>query len=298
MRAAEIAAGVDVTILIQGESGTGKEVLAKAIHEESRRVGGPFVAINCAALPETLADSQLFGHRKGAFTGAERDYPGLITSAAGGTLFLDEIAELPAGVQAKLLRVLEQGDCLSLGARTAHRVDVRVIAATHRDLPAAVREGRFREDLYFRLNIVPLELPPLRVRKSDISLLVEHFIAELSRQHGLTPVRFTPAALRLLEEYAWPGNVRELRNLCERMLVLRGGHEIGPTNLPPEICARGATSGDSFELPPTGIHLETLERQLITQALARTRGNRSQAARLLGLSRDTLLYRLKKHALA
>lgn len=298
LRAGEIAAATDVTVLIQGESGTGKELLARAIHQESPRARGPFVTINCATVPEALAESQLFGHRRGAFTGADRDHTGHIAAAAGGTLFLDEIAELPLAVQAKLLRVIEQRENLRLGDSRPEPVDMRLIAATHRDLEAAVRAGRFREDLYFRLHVVPLQLPPLRQRTEDLGLLLRHLGDTLAAQYALPAPEYGPEALRVLQAYPWPGNVRELRNLCERMLVLFRGQCIGPDNLPSEIRRPAPpAAGDGFELPPSGICLEALERDLIGQALARTRGNRTRAARLLGLSRDTLLYRLKKYAL-
>lgn len=299
LRAAEVAAATDVTVLVYGESGTGKELLARALHEESRRARGPFIPINCAAVPEGLAESELFGHKRGAFTGADRDRGGHIAAAHGGTLFLDEVAELPLAVQAKLLRVIEQRENLSVGASRPEPVDVRLIAATHRDLDAAVRAGRFREDLYFRLNVVPLQLPPLRERIEDVALLLEHLSATLAARHGLPQPSYPAETLRVLQTYDWPGNVRELRNLCERMLVLFAGKRIAAENLPPEIRRpRRGTGTEGFDLPPAGIRLEDVERHLIGQALDRAAGNRAQAARLLGLSRDTLLYRLKKYALS
>ncbi len=297
LRAAALVAATDAAVLILGESGTGKELLARAIHRESRRAERPFISLNCAALPETLADSELFGHRKGAFTGAVADQVGRLCGADGGTVLLDEVGDLALPVQAKLLRFLESGECQRVGASGTTRADVRVIAATNRDLPEAVRAGRFRADLYYRLHVVPLVLPPLRERGGDVRLLVTHLTAELARQHGLTPPRYTAAALDLLTRYPWPGNVRELRNVCERMLVLLPGREIGPENLPAEVRTPSAPRGESFVLPAEGLSLEGLEAQLIRQALSRTRGNRSQAARLVGLTRDALLYRLKKHAI-
>lgn len=299
LRAGEIAAATDVTVLVYGESGTGKELLARAIHQESRRADGPFIAINCAAVPEGLAESELFGHRRGAFTGADRDRVGHIAAASGGTLFLDEVAELPLAIQAKLLRVIEQRENLSVGASRPEPVDLRLVAATHRDLDAAVRAGRFREDLYFRLNVVPLQLPPLRQRTEDLPLLLQHLGISLAAQYDLPSPEYPAETLRVLQGYDWPGNVRELRNLCERMLVLFGGKRIGPDNLPIEIRRPPPSSSGrgGFELPAAGIRLEDLERNLIGQALERAEGNRTQAARLLGLSRDTLLYRLKKYAL-
>jgi len=297
VRSARVAAATDVTALILGESGTGKELLARAMHAASPRAERPFVAINCAALPESLAESELFGHRKGAFTGAVADHPGRIRSADGGTLFLDEVGELPPAVQAKLLRFLESGECQSLGDLRAHRADVRVIAATHRDLHQLVREGRFREDLYYRIAIVPLSLPPLRERQGDVALLLQYLTAELAARYGLQPPRYARDALRALQAYHWPGNVRELRNFCERMLVLLAGQEVTADNLPAEFRRPQHADKSGFSLPDGGIRLEELEQSMIRQALEMARGNRSRAARLLGLTRDTLLYRIKKYAL-
>ncbi len=299
VHAAQVIAATDVTTLILGESGTGKERLATALHQASRRAAAPLVTVNCAALPEALAEAELFGARKGAFTGAQHDREGRIGAADGGTLFLDEIGELPLAIQAKLLRFLESGECQPLGDHRPRRVDVRVIAATHRDLAADAAAGRFRADLYYRLNVVPLTLPPLRERREDIALLARRLSEELATRHGLSAPRFSRAALKRLEQHPWPGNVRELRNLCERLVILLGGRTIEPENLPLEIAAPEAATGQrGFALPEEGIRLEELEAEMIRQALARTDGNRSRAARLLGLSRDTLLYRLKKYALA
>lgn len=297
--AARMVAVTDVSLLILGESGTGKEMLARAAHGVSRRHGAPFISINCAALPETLVESELFGHRKGAFTGADRSYGGRVRAAAGGTLFLDEIGELPLAIQAKLLRFLETRECQGVGESTPEVVDVRIIAATHRDLYALCQQGRFREDLYYRLNVVPLVLPPLRCRRADILPLAAHFMAQLAAQYHLPAPRFQRDALGILKGHDWPGNVRELRNLCERLLVLFPGREIGVENLPVEMRrARAAPWVQGlFTLPEGGVRLDELERDMITQALAKSQGNRSRAARLLGLSRDTLLYRLKKYAI-
>lgn len=300
IRSAQIVAATDVTVLVLGESGTGKELLARALHQASHRSSGPFVTINCAALPENLVESELFGHRKGAFTGAHDHSPGRIRSAEGGTLFLDEIGELPLAIQAKLLRFLESGECQSVGEQTPYRVNVRVITATNRDLYTLVRENRFREDLYYRLNVVPLELPPLRQRHGDVTLLLRHLTRELAAQHGLAAPYFTTRAQTRLEAYHWPGNIRELRNFCERMVVLNHGQELDENALPLELLrSRGhrTTVDEPFALPEDGISLDELEREMIRQALDRTHGNRSRAARLLGLSRDTLLYRIKKYAL-
>ncbi len=299
IRTAHLLAPTDVTVLILGESGTGKELMAHALHRESRRASGPFVAINCAALPEALAESLLFGHRRGAFTGAVADEAGHIRASQGGTLFLDEIAELPLALQGKLLRFLESGECQVVGSSTLTHCDTRIIAATNRNLPEHIKSGHFRADLYYRLNVVPLEIPPLRSRVSDLPLLVQHLTTQLARQHGVTAPRYAPATLAQLQRYPWPGNVRELRNLCERMVVLCAGRTIEPGHLPIEFSAKhpSPTPGSVFDLPAGGIVLDDLEADIIRQALAQTRGNRSHAARLLGLSRDTLLYRIKKYAL-
>ncbi|HSH47671.1 MAG TPA: sigma-54 dependent transcriptional regulator [Halomonas sp.] len=300
VRSARLVAATDATTLILGESGTGKEQLARLVHAASRRAGGAWVALNCAALPGELVESELFGYRRGAFTGAQDDTPGRIQQAHGGTLFLDEVAELPLAAQAKLLRVLEYGECQALGARRAERVDVRILAATHRDLHRQVAAGVFREDLFYRLHVIPLELPPLRDRDGDLPLLLEHFIAELAARHGVQPPTFAPSLIKRLARHTWPGNVRELRNLVERCVVLFHGQRLTPDALPAHWLTTGAVQGagsESWRLPSDGICLDALERQLIHQALDHSAGNRSQAARLLGLTRDTLLYRMKKHAI-
>ncbi len=301
LRAMRIVSATDATVLVTGESGTGKELLARALYENSHRRDKPFVTVNCAALPVQLAESELFGHRRGAFTGATSDGVGRLLAADGGTLFLDEIGELPPAVQAKLLRFLETGECQPVGEPMSRRVDVRIIAATNRDLSQAVKEGTFRGDLFYRLYVVPLELPPLRERTGDIHLLLQGLTQQLAAQYNLQPPRYTKATLRLLNGYAWPGNVRELKNFCERMLILFAGHLIEPTNLPQEIQlhqGHGNQVTDGFELPEHGICMDELEVSLIKQALCKTAGNRSRAARLLGLTRDTLLYRMKKYAIA
>jgi len=298
-RAARIAAVTSVPVLILGESGSGKELLAEAIHRESRRNHGPFFAINCAALPEALAESELYGHRKGAFSGALSDQIGHLRAAHGGTLLLDEVGELPAKVQAKLLRFLDSGECQPVGQPRPEKVDVRLLAATNRDLYAEVKAGRFRRDLYYRLHVVPLELPPLRQRGGDLALLLENLTARLACFHGLPAPRYSADTVESLQRYPWPGNVRELKNFCERMVVLLGGRTIYRNNLPPEIRDhyrhREGTPG--FVLPQGGLKLNELEAEMIRQALDKTRGNRSKAARLLGLTRDTLLYRMRKYTL-
>ena len=298
LRTAAIAAAADVSLLVLGETGTGKELLGRAVHAESPRCGGPFVPVNCAALPTDLAESQLFGHCRGAFTGAATDHAGLVAAAAGGTLFLDEVGELDAAIQSKLLRFLESGEYQRVGDGAPRRTDVRVVAATNRDLAADVAAGRFREDLYYRLHVVPVELPPLRQRPGDVRRLAERFVGELAAEHGVTVPTLGADALAALERYAWPGNVRELRNVCQRLVILLGGHPIAATNLPPEVtAARPGPLPAGLTLPEGGVRLDDLEADFIRQALAKTGGNRSRAARLLGLSRDTLLYRIKKYAI-
>ncbi|MEN8177887.1 MAG: sigma-54 dependent transcriptional regulator [Pseudomonadota bacterium] len=300
LRAMKIVSATDATVLVTGESGTGKELLAKALHRYSRREEKPFVTVNCAALPEHLAESELFGHRKGAYTGAVQDEQGRVQAAHGGTLFLDEVGELPLAVQAKLLRFLETGECQQLGQPLTKRVDVRVLAATNRDLGKAVEEGTFRRDLYYRLYVVPLELPPLRVRNGDVGLMLTGLTRELSAEYDLAPPRYSNNALKQLNRYQWPGNVRELKNLCERMLILFSGRQVEVENLPLEIRQAKTeikTVVGGFMLPEMGLSLDDLEADLIRQALSKALGNRSKAARLLGLSRDTLLYRIKKYAI-
>jgi DNA-binding NtrC family response regulator len=301
--AAGRVASTDVTVLLQGESGTGKEVLARHVHQHSPRATRPFMAVNCASLPEALTESLLFGHCKGAFSGASTSQPGHIRAAAGGTLFLDEVAELSAAAQAKLLRFLESGEVLPVGEARPVSVDVRIIAATHQDLRAAVSGGAFRADLFHRLNVVPLALPPLRDHAGDVPLLMAHFLRQMSARHGLPAPSLDSASLGLLQAYRWPGNVRELRNLCERLVVLYPGRVITPAELPAELqpTLRVRSANDelyAFPLPAEGVSLEQVEVDLIRQALERADGNRSHAARLLGISRDTLLYRLKKFAIA
>jgi len=301
LRAAQIVAAMDTTVLILGESGTGKELLATAIHQHSHRVDKPFVAINCAALPEHLVESELFGHRKGAFTSASTNQQGRIQAANGGTLFLDEIGELPLSVQAKLLRFLEAGECQSLGQTSPEKVNVRVVAATNRNLYEHMQQGLFREDLYYRLNIVPLELPPLRKRKKDINLLLNTITAQLAKQYDLMPPTYTAIVLKQLREHNWQGNIRELRNFCERMIVLYHGKTIEIQHLPAEfktnLVSKTKNVNNDFVLPDDGINFKRLESSIITQALQKAYGNRSQAAKLLGMTRDTLLYRIKKYAI-
>jgi DNA-binding NtrC family response regulator len=290
-------------VLIQGESGTGKELVAKAIHFNSPRKSGPFVVIDCAAIPETLQESELFGYERGAFTGAVATKKGLFEVAHGGTLFLDEVAELAAGLQVKLLRALQDGEIRRVGGTKTLRVDARVIAATNRDLAAEIQEGAFREDLFYRLNVFPIFLPPLRERSEDIPLLVDHFLHRLTHERPGPPKRFSPEALQAMMAYPWPGNVRELEHAVERAVLLSEGETITPHYLPPEILApRGELTvvlSDSV-----GAFKDTMvrfvrdaETRLIQRALARSGGNRTQAARILGISRRALLYKLKEYNL-
>lgn len=298
LRSAHLIAQTDASVLLTGESGTGKELVAHAMHATSPRSNKPFVTVNCAALPETLAESLLFGHRKGAFTGADSQQTGLIGAADGGTLFLDEIGELPLNLQAKLLRFLESGEVLPLGESRPRQLNVRVFAATHRDLYSMSQTAEFRADLFYRLNIVPVELPPLRERREDIELLLKHFLQQFANQHRLPAASLAKDARQHLLRYGWNGNVRELRNLCERLSILLAGREITLTNLPPEVRSPARAATSPFSLPATGVNLEALERDLLDQALERTSNNKTRAAKLLGISRDALNYRLKKYALA
>lgn len=297
LRSARMVAATDVTVLIVGETGTGKEVLANALRQQSPRTSEAFVTLNCAALPEALAESELFGHRKGSFTGAVAHQVGRLPAADGGTLFLDEVDSLAIPLQAKLLRFLESGEIQPVGETSPQRVDVRVIAATNADLHAKIGRGEFRKDLYYRLNVVPLEIPPLRERVGDIQLLLNHFMNLFAQEHRLPLATFSRSAMSRLCSYPWPGNVRELRNVCERLSILMAGRVIEENNLPGEISNRMPESKPMFCLPEFGIELEQLEVDLIKQALNRTNGNRSRSARLLGISRDTLLYRMQKHGI-
>lgn len=294
LRAARIVATSDVTVLISGETGTGKELLAHALHEGSPRSDQPLVSVNCAARPENTIESELFGFQTDPLSDRP-DQVGLVQQAGNGTLFLDEIGDLPADAQARLLQLLEHQEIQPVGAGQPRKVNVRIIAATHYPLYERVKAGAFRKDLYYRLAVVPLELPPLRERQGDIPLLAKHFVNTISAQHGLASPQFSKRALQHLERHDWQGNVRELRNLCERLCILLPGQTIQPTNL--NLPERERNSESGFRLPAGGIRLESLEKDAIHQALDLAGGNKSQAARLLGISRDTLLYRLKKYAL-
>ncbi|MFN5745944.1 MAG: sigma-54 interaction domain-containing protein [Methylococcaceae bacterium] len=297
LRSAKMVAATDVTVLIMGETGTGKEVLAQALMHSSPRVNKPFITINCAALPESLAESELFGHRKGSFTGALGNQSGRLTAADGGTVFLDEVDSLPIALQAKLLRFLETGEIQPVGETSTTNVDVRIIAATNANLQDKINRGEFRRDLYYRLNVVPLEIPPLRERIGDVHVLLQHFMAQFTHEHSLPTFSLSKGALTRLAAYPWPGNVRELRNICERLCILGAGRVIDEHNLPAEVTSRAALKKPEIELPEAGINLEQVEIDLIKQALERTSGNRSRSAKLLGISRDTLLYRMQKYGI-
>jgi two-component system response regulator AtoC len=282
------------TVLVRGENGTGKDLVARAIHYRSRRANGPFLDLACTAMPETLFESELFGYEKGSFTDAKATKRGLLELADGGTLFLDEVGDMPLVSQAKFLRVLETRQFKRLGGVVDQRVDIRIIAATNADLEAAVRNGRFREDLYYRLKVIPVILPPLRERPGDIPLLLQHFMAKYNAEFRKNFRRISDEALKLLVAYPWPGNVRELRNLLERILILERGDTLLPEHLPPEIIAPSAGGPHRFTLPPQGIRLEEVEMDFVRQALRMTGSNQTRAAQLLGISRDALRYRLQK----
>jgi transcriptional regulator with GAF, ATPase, and Fis domain len=299
VQAAKVAP-TETTVLLTGQSGTGKEVVARLIHRGSSRAKGPFVALNCAALPETLLESELFGHEKGAFTGATAARAGSIEQAAGGVLFLDEVGEMSRAVQAKLLRVLQEREFQRLGATKPVKADVRVIAATNRDLVAAIGRGEFREDLYYRLHVFEIRLPPLSERKDDVLPLAQAFLEELAQVVGRPAAGISRDAREVLLAYSWPGNVRELRNVLERATILCDGGLITSEHLPHELGAaassrppRAETDGDA----PPEFNLENAERDLIVKALEASGNNRSEAARRLGLARAQLYHRLKKHGL-
>ncbi|MDD1613986.1 MAG: sigma-54 dependent transcriptional regulator, partial [Methylococcaceae bacterium] len=250
IRSARMVAATDVTVLLKGETGTGKEVFANAIQKESARADKVFISLNCAALPESLIESELFGHKKGSFTGATANTQGLFQAADGGTLFLDEINSLPVSIQAKLLRFLESGECLAVGDIKPYNVDVRIIAATNSDLNKQVATGEFRRDLYYRLDVVPLELPPLAQRTDDIEHLIMHFLVMMAETHSIDAPKFSKQALKVLKDYSWPGNIRELRNLCERLSILLAGRTIEPENLPREFVTHsGMPKAEAFTLP-------------------------------------------------
>jgi DNA-binding NtrC family response regulator len=295
-------ADTDSTVLVTGESGTGKELIARAIHYNSRRADRVMVTVNCGAIPEELLESELFGHVKGAFTNAVQHREGRFAAADGGTVFLDEIGDMSPSLQVKLLRVLQDRTFEPVGSSKTVRVDVRVIAATHRDLADAIRRGTFREDLFYRLNVIPIEVPPLRQRREDVPLLIEHFLSRLNQEKGRKVEGITPAAVERLAEYDWPGNVRELENLIERLVVLRGKGVIDVEHLPPSL--RRPAAGTDLALPvmgPEGLPfnevVDQVETHLILRALEQTRWNKNRAAQLLGLNRTTLIEKIKKKKL-
>ncbi len=298
-RIVDRVADTTCTILITGESGTGKEIVARAVHRVSPRGESPFVAVNCGAIPEALLESELFGHARGAFTGAHQAKPGRIAMAQGGTLFLDEIGEMPLALQVKLLRVLQSREYSPVGDNRVLKADVRIVAATNINLESAVQAGTFREDLYYRLNVIHVHVPALRERSEDIPLLFHHFLARAKEKLGRTQIMgLSRTAAQLLAEYHWPGNVRELENTIERAVLLCSGNCIEPRDLPQRVLGLGAEKRIAARLPDTGIDLrnavEAFENQLIRQALERTQWNKKQAAGLLGLNRTTLVEMLKR----
>jgi two-component system, NtrC family, response regulator PilR len=295
----ERVADSDVTVLITGESGTGKELVARALHEHSARKCEPFVAINCAAMPAPLLESELFGHVRGAFTDAKESRQGLFVQAKSGTVFLDEIGEMPPEMQVKLLRVLQERSVRAVGATQETPIDVRVLAATNRDVESDVSMGKFRQDLYYRLNVIRISLPPLRDRREDIPMLAERFVRRFADEMGKEIAGFTPDAIRGLQAYAFPGNVRELENMIERAVALAGSNIIGLGDFPQELSgSAGAPGGTLLELPEAGCNLDEVvnevERRLLTAALERTGGVRTAAAKLLGISFRSMRYRLAK----
>jgi two-component system, NtrC family, response regulator AtoC len=289
-----IAASPATTVLLTGETGTGKDLAAKAIHYNSERASKPFVNITCSALPEQLLESELFGHERGAFTDARQQKRGLLETADGGTVFLDEIGEMTPGLQAKLLRFLEDRTFKRVGGLNDIRVDVRVVAATNRDLEEEVTAGKFREDLFYRLQVMPVRLPPLRERVGDIRLLVAHYVDRYNREFRKHVRGLQPTAQALLDQYRWPGNVRELRNAIERAMLLADNGLLGVEDF---ATLSRTTTTSIFRLPPEGVDLETVERQLVIQALQRAGGNQTHAGHLLGINRDQVRYRIEKFGL-
>jgi len=301
-RTIERVARSRANVLISGESGTGKELVARAIHELGPNAGGPFVAINCAAIPEPLMESELFGHERGSFTDATERRIGKFEQASGGTLFLDEIAELPTGVQAKLLRALQERSIERVGGRDAIAVDARFVAATNRDLPREVAAGRFREDLFYRIHVVPLELPPLRERREDVRLLAEAFLARSTGESGGPPRRLAREALAALERHAWPGNVRELQNAIERAVALCDGTTIGLADLPEAVVQATRTESlrDAVRAGQLGLEEATarFEQELLREALERSEWNQTRAAEILGITRRVLKLKMDRYGLA
>src|SRR5262245_3049476 len=298
LEALDIAARLassDATVLIFGETGTGKELVAKAIHHRSNRREGPSMTINCGAIPRELLESELFGHVKGSFTGAVTHKKGKVEMLDGGTLLLDEIGEMPLDLQVRILRLIQEKEIEKIGATAPTKVDVRIIAATHRDLAAMVKQGTFREDLYYRLLVVPIKLPPLRERSGDIEELVQHFFRKAREKHNRNEMTMRQEVLQCCSEYAWPGNVRELENAVERMVLLAKTEELTTADLPDSIRPQPAGTIPPVLLPEHGVSLEALEKEMILQALKKCGGNQTQAARYLSMSRRTLAYRLEKY---
>ncbi len=295
LRKIRLVAPTRMNVLITGESGTGKELVARGVHALSPRADRPFLPLNCAAIPESLLESELFGHEKGAFTGATASRPGKFESAEGGTLFLDEVGDVPLAIQAKLLRAIEQKEVLRVGGSQVIHADVRIIAATNQDLKGRVEEKAFREDLYYRLNVFNIAVPPLRERREDIPKLCDHFLALIGKENGMPPGRLSPEALKILLAYRWPGNVRQLRNALETATLVSQGGTIGPGDLPPEV-VQGIlppTSAEPIPLPASRTLVE-MERDAIRAALAETGGNKTQAAKLLGIALRTLHRKVKE----
>ena len=288
----------NIPVLISGASGTGKELVAKAIHTNSKRAKRRFVALNCAGMTESILEDELFGHVKGAFTGADKDREGRFQYADGGTLFLDEVGDMPLAMQAKLLRVLESGEVVRLGANEARHVDVRLVSASNRNLSDLVKEGKFREDLYFRIRGMEITIPPLSERREDIPLLTRHFVRLFAEQHGRPVPEISEEVQQAMMRFNWPGNVRQLRNAIQHMVVLSDGTRLEARHLPPEIAeAEGGAEGDANVEVPTGLSLEQLEKQAIRKALVHYSGNREQAAKMLGIGERTLYRKLKEYGL-
>lgn len=287
--------------MISGESGTGKELIARAIHYNSRRAKGPFIKVNCAALPESLLESELFGHEKGAFTGAQTLRQGLFERANEGTLLLDEIGEMPLVLQAKLLRILQEREFERIGGHQTIKVDIRVIAATNRDLQAMVKEGTFREDLFYRLNVIHLILPPLRDRREDISLLANHFLQKFSSENQRDIIDIDPMAMSLLTAWSWPGNIRELSNVIERAVVMNSGPIIFSEDLPPQIRQPVCNAGEAKTAPVGERNLKEeikrVEKRIIMEVLEQQEGNRTRTALMLGISRRALMYKLQEYGI-
>ncbi|MCP4690208.1 MAG: AAA domain-containing protein [Desulfobacterales bacterium] len=302
LKVVERVAPSDSTVIVYGESGTGKELIARAIHQNSNRSDKPFITINCGAIPENLLESELFGHVRGAFTGATSPKPGKFELADGGSIFLDEIGDMSPDLQVKLLRVLEEREFDRVGGAKPIHVDVRVVAATHRDLEDAVQKGTFREDLFYRLDVIPITLPPLRKRPSDIPLLIDHFLALFNRKFGDAAAKMAEETKAVLAMHSWPGNVRELRNMLERLVVLKGEGVIGPDDLPAKLRKKSVRAPHPhIEMSDEGINLNTavteFEKDLILQSLHKANWVKNRAAKLLQLNRTTLVEKIKRHQL-